>query len=57
MRECDVNLVWCGADCSGETVSDKVPVEELIESHGTPGVGLPPFTVDFSEEALKSIKL
>lgn len=36
---------------------DKVPAEELIGSHGTLGVALLSLTVDFSEEALKSIKL
>lgn len=53
MRECVVNLIWHGADHSGETVFDKVPGEELIGSPGTLGVGL----ADVSEEALKSIKL
>lgn len=36
---------------------DKVPAEELIGSHGTLGVALLSLTVDFSVEALKSIKL
>lgn len=57
MKEWVVNLIWHGADCSGETVSDKLPVEELIGSPGTLGLGSVLFTVDYSEEALKSIKL
>lgn len=61
MRRSDVNLARCGADRSAETFSffffDKVPAEELIGSHGTLGVALLSLTVDFSEEALKSIKL
>lgn len=57
MKECVVNLIWHGADCSGETLFDKVPVEELIGSPGTLGVGLASLTVDVSVEALKSIKL
>lgn len=63
VRRSDVNLARCGADCSAEMFSffffflDKVPAEELIGSHGTLGVALLSLTVDFSEEALKSIKL
>lgn len=58
MKECAVNLIWHGADCSGEAVFfDKVPVEELIGSPGTLAVGSASFTVDVSEEALTSIKL
>lgn len=49
VKECDVSLVLCGAQCLVET--DKVPVEELIGSPGTLGISSLPFTVDFSEEA------
>lgn len=52
-----MDVMWRGADCSGETVFDKVPVEELIGSPGTLGVSVPSFTVDVCEESLKSIKL
>lgn len=55
MSKCAVNLIGHGADRSGETVFDKVPVDELIGSAGT--LGLASFSVDVSEEALKSIKL
>lgn len=44
VKGCDVSLVLCGAEYSGETVFDKVPVEDLIGSAGT-------LNVDFSEEA------
>lgn len=57
MKECVVNQIWHGADRSSETVFDKVPVEELIGSPGTMGIGLALFSVDVSEETLKSIKL
>lgn len=57
MTECVVDLIWHGADRWGETVFDKVPVEEVIGSPGTLGVGLASFTADVSEEASKSIKL
>lgn len=57
MKECVVNQIWHGADHSGETLSDKVPVEELIGSPGTLAVGSVSFSVDDSEEALKSIRL
>lgn len=57
VKDCVVDLIWHAADCSGETVFDKVPVEELIGSPGTLGVGSASLTVDASEGALKSIKL
>lgn len=56
VKESVVNLIWHGADRSGETVFDKVPVEWLIGSPGTLGAGTV-FSVAVSEEALKSIKL
>lgn len=52
-----VDLIRRGADQPGETLPDKVPVEELIGSAGTPAVSSASFSVNVSEEVLESIKL
>lgn len=49
IKECVVNLISHGADLSGETVLDKLPVKKLIGSPGTLGVGSVSFSVDVSE--------